>query len=57
LIEQSNADYWIYGLHHQQVNDFVIGKTQLVKNQLGYVEYNENPDFSLSKVLDFTRSA
>ena len=54
LIEQSNADYWIYGHHHQQVDDFVIGKTQLTTNQLGYVEYNENPDFSLGKVIDFS---
>lgn len=46
LIEESNIDYWIYGHHHCNVNDFKIGNTKLVTNQLGYIKYNENVGFN-----------
>jgi hypothetical protein len=52
LIEQSNADYWIYGHHHQSIADFKIGNTVLTANQLGYVEHNEHRDFSVSRIIE-----
>ena len=45
LIEASNADYWIYGHHHQHIPEFEIGSTKLITNQLGYVRYNEHIGF------------
>lgn len=52
LIESSKPDYWIYGHTHSNTNDFTIGKTQLVCNQLGYVKYNEHQKFNLFKHID-----
>jgi len=45
LIEQSKADCWIYGHTHHNTADFEIGSTQLLTNQLGYVEYEEHKYF------------
>ena len=42
LIEHSGPDAWVYGHTHGNTSDFVIGKTKLLTNQLGYVEYNEH---------------
>ncbi len=41
LIEGSEIDFWIYGHHHINVEDFRIDKTKLLTNQLGYVKYEE----------------
>lgn len=46
FIENNEIDYWIYGHHHCNVSDFKIGKTKLVTNQLGYIKYNENENFT-----------
>lgn len=51
LIEGSNIDYWIYGHHHSNVADFQIGNTKLITNQLGYVKYNENIEYSNKATL------
>ncbi len=51
LIESSQIDYWIYGHHHSNTQDFSIGNTVLVTNQLGYVRNEENQNFCLDKVL------
>jgi len=45
-IEASNADYWIYGHSHYNTKEFKIGTTQLLTNQLGYVQRNENERFN-----------
>lgn len=45
VIEQSKADYWIYGHHHANGPSFQIGQTSLVTNQLGYVMHNEHSLF------------
>jgi len=42
LIEQSKADYWIYGHHHINTPPFNIAGTSLVTNQLGYVRQGEH---------------
>lgn len=48
---RSEADYWIFGHHHNDTHDFHIGKTSLVTNQLGYVKYNECPGFDTKKII------
>lgn len=45
LIEKSKASYWIYGHSHRNLPSKKIGKTQLITNQLGYVDYNEHKSF------------
>jgi predicted phosphohydrolase len=51
LIEKSPIDYWIYGHHHSNTSDFLLGKTALCTNQLGYVEYNEHRGFDPGKTI------
>lgn len=50
-IAYSKIDYWIYGHSHVNI-DKVIGNTKCVSNQLGYVSYSENKDFSPSKDIE-----
>ena len=45
LIEKSKPDVWIFGHHHSNVDDFTIGITQMLTNQLGYIKYNENKGY------------
>jgi hypothetical protein len=52
LIETSNAACWIYGHHHHNTPNFSIGNTQLITNQLGYVQYNEHNQFSRSAIFE-----
>jgi predicted phosphohydrolase len=52
LIAKSNIDYWIYGHHHVNVDEFAIGDTILNTNQLGYVRYNENVGFINNKYIN-----
>ena len=53
FIEDSGADYWVYGHHHDITADFNIGKTKLVTNQLGYVHHNEHREFNAGRVVSF----
>jgi predicted phosphohydrolase len=52
LIETKGPDYWIYGHTHNNTNDFKIGKTQLLTNQLGYVMHNEQYSFVNDKRIE-----
>lgn len=52
LIKAAGPDYWIFGHHHTNKGDFIIGKTRLVTNQLGYVMYNEHKGFNEGKTVD-----
>jgi len=52
LIEDSGPDFWIFGHHHYNVPDFMIGKTNLATNQLGYVKYGEHTNFKNSAILE-----
>ncbi|MFH0843706.1 MAG: metallophosphoesterase [Bacteroidota bacterium] len=45
LIEKSDAEYWIFGHHHANVDEFYIGNTRMLTNQLGYVTYCEHGKF------------
>lgn len=51
LIATSPIDYWIYGHSHRNI-DAVIGRTQCVSNQLGYVFANEAHDFNPGKYIE-----
>ncbi len=44
-ITESSIEYWIYGHSHRNI-DKVIGNTQCVSNQLGYVFNNEHLSFN-----------
>lgn len=52
LIETGGPDIWIYGHHHQHIPDFEIGKTKLLNNQLGYVQFGENIGFDFGKIIE-----
>jgi predicted phosphohydrolase len=49
FIESSGIEYWLYGHTHYNTPDFTIGGTQLLTNQLGYVQYGENKHFDKTK--------
>lgn len=51
LIERSNISHWIYG-HHSNIPEFSIGCTNLITNQLGYVQYNEHEYFDSKKCIE-----
>ncbi|MBG6063204.1 3',5'-cyclic AMP phosphodiesterase CpdA [Flavobacterium sp. CG_9.1] len=51
FIENNTIDYWIYGHHHCNVNDFEIKNTKLLTNQLGYIKYNENVGFNDKAII------
>ena len=44
-----DSDVWIYGHSHYNTKDFKIGTTQMLTNQLGYVQRNENEHFDTSR--------
>jgi DNA repair exonuclease SbcCD nuclease subunit len=45
FVEHSLADYWIFGHTHYNGGKSLIGKTQLLCNQLGYVHHGEHHSF------------
>ena len=53
MIEPSNINCWIYGHHHQNIPDFKLGSTNLITNQLGYVQNNEHLLFNTGKTILF----
>ncbi|MBA3900213.1 MAG: hypothetical protein H0X62_08405, partial [Bacteroidetes bacterium] len=46
-------DAWIYGHSHTNTPAFNIGKTQMLSNQLGYVDYGEHGEFDGERIIDF----
>lgn len=52
LIEAADPVAWIYGHSHRNVAEFELNGTKILTNQLGYVQYGEQKDFSLERVLD-----
>jgi len=52
LIEPSNIASWVYGHHHTNTAEFMIGNTKLLCNQLGYVQLGENRYFEVGKCLE-----
>lgn len=51
FITLSGIAYWGYGHHHSNIPDFYIGNTQLITNQLGYVQLREHELFQTGKVI------
>ncbi|MFD1602921.1 metallophosphoesterase [Flavobacterium artemisiae] len=51
VIERIGPSYWIYGHSHYNNTDFVIGNTNLVTNQLGYVQRQEHEFFQADKII------
>ena len=52
FILNSNVDYWIYGHSHRNKDDFKIGNTKMVTNQLGYAEWGEHKTFDYEKIIE-----
>lgn len=52
FIESSNIACWVYGHHHTNTPEFMIGNTRLITNQLGYVQRNEHRLFETNKVIE-----
>lgn len=50
-IEPSGINAWIYGHHHCNTPEFVIGNTRLLTNQLGYVRKREYYGFKTDAVF------
>ena len=51
FIEPSGVDAWIYGHHHANTPEFMIGSTRMLTNQLGYVKHGENSLYERDRVL------
>lgn len=51
LIERSKPQYWIYGHSHYNNDNFKIESTQMVTNQLGYIQRGEHERFVVDKVV------
>jgi len=51
FIESSQIYSWVYGHHHTNTAEFMIGNTKLLTNQLGYVYYNEHFSFQRNKII------
>ena len=51
LIEDTKPDYWVYGHHHSNIEDFKIGETLLITNQLGYIQHGGSAGFDGGKFI------
>ncbi len=52
FILNNDIDYWIYGHSHRNKNDFKIGGTKMITNQLGYIGLDEHYLFDSEKVIE-----
>lgn len=52
LIEASENTSWVFGHHHTNTPEFMIGITKLLTNQLGYVQVNEHRLFVAYKCIE-----
>ncbi|MES2775461.1 MAG: metallophosphoesterase [Bacteroidota bacterium] len=53
MIDQAAIDVWVYGHHHKNTPDFKIGNTQMLTNQLGYVQQGEHFSFDTGKTIEW----
>ena len=51
FIEKTAPNAWIFGHHHCNIAPFLIGKTMLYTNQLGYVKFKEGAGFDRSATV------
>lgn len=52
LIQKTTPNAWIFGHHHSNIPPFLIGKTRLYTNQLGYVKFKEGTGFDRSAMIE-----
>ncbi len=52
LIIDSNISNWIYGHHHFNTPDFVLGKTLMRTNQLGYTRQHEHASYKRNALFE-----
>ena len=52
FIQKTAPNAWIYGHHHSNVSPFLIGKTRLYTNQLGYIKFKEGVGFNRSATIE-----
>jgi len=52
FVENSGAEFWIYGHSHRNMPEIAVGKTKLITNQLGYIHLNEHRTFVRDKYLE-----
>jgi len=48
FMQKTAPNAWIFGHHHTNIPPFLIGKTKLYMNQLGYVKFKEGAGFDRS---------
>jgi hypothetical protein len=51
LIESTASEYWLYGHHHRNIEEYQIGRTKMLTNQLGYLQKNEHRTFRRDAIL------
>jgi len=49
--DSPNIKLWCHG-HIHKSKDYMIGDTRVVANPYGYYEYEINPDFDATKVIE-----
>ena len=52
LIADTQPNYWIYGHHHTNTPSFKIGRTEMLTNQLGYVQSGEHLNFDRGAYIE-----
>jgi Icc-related predicted phosphoesterase len=51
FIQKTAPNAWIFGHHHSNIPPFLIGKTMLYTNQLGYTKFREGAGFDRSATI------
>jgi hypothetical protein len=51
FIQKMAPNAWIYGHHHFNIPSFLVGKTQLYTNQLGYKNHKKVSNFNPLAIL------
>jgi predicted phosphohydrolase len=51
FMQKTPPNAWIFGHHHSNISPFLIGKTTLYTNQLGYVKFKEGAGFDRSAMI------
>jgi predicted phosphohydrolase len=52
FMQKMAPNAWIFGHHHSNISPFLIGKTTLYTNQLGYVKFKEGAGFDRSAMIE-----
>ena len=53
FIQKTAPNAWIFGHHHSNIPPFLIGKTMLYTNQLGYTKFREGAGFDRNATIRF----